>query len=123
MSSKVDIQRNKLTHLGNTLVMYGVYNTEKLERLIKAVHTLHSRQCIHEKLFARQITKAYEYYSQRHGDCGMQHYAINSMLYLRMIKDKHIELCNEFICYTTKTERSFGISKGNTEYKKTQTMT
>ena len=32
-----------------------------------------------------------------HGDCGVQHYAINSMLYLRTIKDKYIEMHNEFI--------------------------
>ena len=48
-------------------------------------------------LFTGQVTKAYEYYSQMHGDCGIQLYAINSMLYLRMIKDKYIEMCNEFI--------------------------
>ena len=32
-----------------------------------------------------------------HGDHGIQHYAINSMLYLRTIKDKCIEMYNEFI--------------------------
>ena len=37
-------------------------------------------------LFAGQITKAYKYYSQMHGDLGVQHYAINSMLYLRTDK-------------------------------------
>ena len=52
---------------------------------------------MYEKLFAGQITKAYEHYSQMHGDCGIQHYAINSVLYLRMIKDKYIEMYNEFI--------------------------
>ena len=45
MSIKTDIQRNKLMHLENTLAMYGVYNAEMLERLIKTVHILHSRQC------------------------------------------------------------------------------
>ena len=29
--------------------------------------------------------------------CLYQHYVINSMLYLHMIKDKYIEICNEFI--------------------------
>ena len=29
--------------------------------------------------------------------CGIQHYAVNSMLYLRTIKDKYIEIYNEFI--------------------------
>ena len=47
-------------------------------------------------LFAGQITKAYEYYSPMHGDHGIQHYAM-SVLYLRTIKDKYIEIFNEFI--------------------------
>ena len=88
MSSKVDIQRNKFMHLEDMLVMYGVYNTETLEKLIKTVHTLHSRQSMYKSLFTGQITKAYQYYSQMHGDHGIQQYAINSMLYLRAIKDK-----------------------------------
>ena len=32
ISSKVDIQRNKLIYLENTLVMCGVYNAEILEK-------------------------------------------------------------------------------------------
>ena len=35
MSSKEDIQRNKLMHLEDTLVMYAVYSAETLEKLIK----------------------------------------------------------------------------------------
>ena len=89
--------KNKLIHLENTLVMYEVYNAEMLEKHIKTVHTLHSRQSMYKKLFAEQITKTYEYYSQMHRDRGIQHYAINSVLYLRMIKDKYIEMYNEFI--------------------------
>ena len=88
MSSKVDIQRNKLIHLENTLVMYGMYNVETLEELMKTVHALCSQESMYEKLFAGQLTKAYEYYSQMHGDHGIQHGAINSMLYLRTIKDE-----------------------------------
>ena len=97
MSNKTDIQRNKLMHLENTLVMYGVYNAEMLERLIKTVHTLHSKQTMYESLNAGRMSAAYEYYSQIHDEQGIQHYAINSMLYLRTIKDKYIEIYNEFI--------------------------
>ena len=32
-----------------------------------------------------------------HGACSIQHYAINSMLYLHTIKDKYIEIYNEYI--------------------------
>ena len=48
MSGKTDIQRNKLIHLENNLVMYGVYNAETLERLVKTGHTLHSRQTLYK---------------------------------------------------------------------------
>ena len=53
--------------LENTLVMYGVYNAETLERLIKTVHTLHSRQTVYKSIFAGRTSTAYGYYSQMHG--------------------------------------------------------
>ena len=40
---------------------------------------------------------AYIVYSQMQGACNTQHYAINSMLYLHMIKDKYIKIYNAFI--------------------------
>ena len=51
-------------HLEDTLGMYGAYNMETLEKLIKTVHALHSRQSMYENLFGGQMTKAYKYYSQ-----------------------------------------------------------
>ena len=63
MSAKTDIQRNKHLHLEDTLVMYGVYSAETLEKLIKTVHMLHSRQSLYESLFVGKVTEAYEYYS------------------------------------------------------------
>ena len=70
-----------------------------------------------------------------HGDHDIQHYAFNSMLYLRTIKDKYIEMYNEFISqlhnytkvirimakglltnfinYTIKIARKFNIGKRN----------
>ena len=45
MSSKVDIQRNKLIHLDNILVMYGVYNAETLEKPRKTTYI--TQQTIH----------------------------------------------------------------------------
>ena len=86
MSIQTDIQRNKLMHLDNTLAMYGVYNVEMLERFVKTVHVLHSRKTLYKSLFAGKTSAAYEFYSQMHGEWGIQHYAINLMLYLRTIK-------------------------------------
>ena len=38
-----------------------------LERLVKTVHMLPSRQKMYESLFAGKTSAAYEYYSQMHG--------------------------------------------------------
>ena len=92
----MDTKRNKFMHLENTVVMYRIYNAEPLENLVKTVHALHSRQSLYEGLFAEQ-TAAYEAYSQMYGTCGIQHYAVNSMLYLQIMKDKYIKIYNKFI--------------------------
>ena len=93
MSILTDAQRNKLMHLENTLVMYRVYNVETLERLVKTVHALHSRQSLHESLFASQTSAAYEAYSQMHGACGIHHYAVKFMLYLQIYNEFISQLC------------------------------
>ena len=82
MSISMNTQRNKLVHLENTLVMYGIYNAKTLGNVTKTVHAIHSRQTLYEGLFAGQTSAAYVAYSQMHGAHGIQHYAVNSMLYL-----------------------------------------
>ena len=42
MKNKVVIQHNKIFHLEESMVMYGVYNSDTLEDLIKTVHKLHN---------------------------------------------------------------------------------
>ena len=38
--------------LDDTMLMYGIYNAETLEKLIKTVHEIHNAVFSHEKLFA-----------------------------------------------------------------------
>ena len=82
MSISTDVQRNKLMHLANSLVMYRNYTAKTLENLVKTVHALHSRQTLYEGLLTGQTSVAYKAYLQMHGTCGIQHYAVNAMLYL-----------------------------------------
>ena len=60
MSISKDMQRNKLMHLENTLVMYRIYNAKTLEKLIKMVQVIHSSQSLSENLFSGQSVSAYE---------------------------------------------------------------
>ena len=52
MSNQASIQCNKLMKLDNTMLMYGIYNAETLEKLINTVHEIHNVTSSHEKLFA-----------------------------------------------------------------------
>ena len=97
MSISMDMQRNKLMHLQNSLIMYRAYNAETLEKLVKTAHVLHSRQSLIGNLFTGQTAEAYKVYSQMHNACGIQHYAIKSLLHLHTIKNKYIAIYNEFI--------------------------
>ena len=96
MDNKADIQCNNLIHLENSMLMYGVYNAETLERLIKTVHNIHNTTTYYESLFAGphspSVFKTLYGYS-----LGLHDYSIKSLLYLRTIQDKYISLYRELI--------------------------
>ena len=54
MDNKVNIQCNKLMQLDKSMLMYGIYNVETLEKLINAVHNIHNTTLSHERLFTGQ---------------------------------------------------------------------
>ena len=54
MPITMDAQRNKLMHLENLLIMYGVYNAKTLSKLVKTTQVLYSCQMLVEQLFAGQ---------------------------------------------------------------------
>ena len=61
-------------HLESSLVMYRIYNAETLEKLVKTVQVIHSRQSLIEGLFTGQSMAAYEVYSQMQGAHGINIY-------------------------------------------------
>ena len=95
MSNQVNIQCNKLMKLDNITLMYGIYNWETLEKLIETVHEIHNTTSSHEKLFAEHN---HSLYRMLYTDAlGIQQYATNSLLFLRIIQDKYISLYRELI--------------------------
>ena len=52
MNDEAKFQCNKLLKLDNTMLMYGIYNAETLEKLINTVQELHNVTSSHKKLFA-----------------------------------------------------------------------
>ena len=82
MNKKTDIQCNRIHHLEDTMIVYGVYNADTLTDLIDAVHRMQNFTTWNEKTFAGKLHDWMELYSQ---DEGMCNYAINSVLFLTTI--------------------------------------
>ena len=55
LENKVNLQWNKIIHLGDLMVMYSIYNSETLEKLINTVHKMHNTTTPNEKLFAGKL--------------------------------------------------------------------
>ena len=89
MNSGAEFQCNKLLKLDNTMLMYGIYNAETLEKLINTVQELHNVTSSHEKLFAREHNPTLFRIVYMNA-LGVQQYAFNSLLFLRIVQDKYI---------------------------------
>ena len=96
ISNQATMQHNRLMKLDNTMLMYGIYNAETLEKLINTVHEIHNVTSSTEKLFAGEHNPTL--FRMLYMDAlGIQQYAINTLLFLRVIQDKYISLYRELI--------------------------
>ena len=96
MNNKVNFQCNELLKLDNTMLMYGVYNAETLEKLINTIQDIHKVTSSHERLFAGEHNPALFRLLYTNA-LGIQQYAFNSLLFLRVVQDKYISLYKELI--------------------------
>ena len=65
MSNQANIQHNKLMKLDNTMLMYGIYNAETLEKLINTVQEIHNVTSSHENYLQGNTTlHSLDYYTQ-----------------------------------------------------------
>ena len=96
MDSKATIQCKKLMQLETSMLMHGIYNAEKLEKLINSVHNIHNTTSLCQRLFVGQQSSL-TLRSLYVNSLGLHHYSINSLLYLRMVQDKYVALYRELI--------------------------
>ena len=94
MENKVNLQCNKLFHLEDSMVMYGIYNAETLKKLITTVHQMYNITALNERLLASKLGSSFTLYVTKD---GVNHYAINTLLYLRTLRKKYVKMCEEFI--------------------------
>ena len=94
MNKKTDVQHNRIHHLEDTMIMYGVYNSDTLTDLIDTVHRMQNFTTWNEKTFAGKLHDWMEIYSQ---DEGMHNYAINSVLFLTTVREIYVKMYERFI--------------------------
>ena len=96
INNKVNFQCNKLLKLDNTMLMYRIYNADTLEKLINTVQEIHNVTSSHERLFTGEHNSALFRLLYTNA-LGMQQYAFDSLLFLRIVQDKYISLYKELI--------------------------
>ena len=84
--------------LENSMLMYGIYNAETLEKLINTVHNIYNTTSSHERLFVGQYSSI-TFKSHYAHPLGLHLYSINSLLYVKTIQDKYIALYRELISH------------------------
>ena len=94
MNKKTEVQRNRIHHLEDSMIMYGVYNSDTLTDLIDTVYRMQNFITWNEKTFAGKLCDWMEIYSH---DEGMCNYAINSVLFLTTITEKYMKMYERFI--------------------------
>ena len=94
--NKATIQYSKLMQLENSMLIYGIYNAETLEKIINTVHNIHNTTSLYERLFVRQQSSLTLKSLYAH-PLGLHHYSMNSLLYLRTMQDKYFALYRELI--------------------------
>ena len=94
MKNNVDIQCNNFFHLEDSMVLYGIYNSDTLETLIDTVHILHNQSTWNERLFMEEIERWYRWYLSAR---GVNHYEINSLLFLTTTREKYVKMYERFI--------------------------
>ena len=62
MERKTDLQHNKIYHLEDTMIMYGVYISDTLTELIDTVHRMHNTSTWRERAFAGKLNQWLELY-------------------------------------------------------------
>ena len=82
MNKKSNIQHNRIHHTEDSMIMYGVYNSDTLKDLIDTVHRMQNFTTWNEKTFAGKLHDLMELYLQGEGICN---YAINSVLFLTTV--------------------------------------
>ena len=94
MQKKIDLQKNQIHHLEDTMIMYGVFNSDILTALINTVQNMQNVTTWKERTFAGKLTQMYQFYLNEE---GAHNFAISSILFLTTVREKYVKMYERFI--------------------------
>ena len=94
MEKKTDLQHIQIHHLEDTMIMYGVHNSDTLTALIRTVHNMQNATTWKERTFAGKLNQIYQAYLNEE---GMHNFAVNSILFLTTVREKYVKMYVRFI--------------------------
>ena len=94
MERETDLQQNKILHLEEAMIMYGVHNSDNVTELMDTVHRMQNTTMWKERTFAGRLDQWLELYFHQE---DVHHYAINSILFLTMIREKYVKRYERFL--------------------------
>ena len=94
MERTSDLQHNKMHHLEDTMIVYGVYNSDTLTEVIDTVYRMHNTTTWRERTFAGRLNQWLELYLHQE---GVGHHAINPILFLTSIREKYVKMYERFL--------------------------
>ena len=110
MEKTTDLQHNKIHHLEDTMIMYGVYNSNTLTELIDTFAKMQNTTTWKGRTFTVKLNQMYQLYLNEE---GMHHFAITSVLFLTTIREKYVKMYERFIEEIKTYSKAIGIlSKG-----------
>ena len=94
MEKKTDLQKNQIHHLEDTMIMYGIYNSDTLTTLINTVQNMQNATTWKEKTFAGKLTQMYQFYLNEE---GAHNFTISSILFLTTRREKYVKMYERYI--------------------------
>ena len=85
MEKKTDLQQNQIHNLEDTMIMFGVYNSDMLTALINTLHKMQNTNTWKERTFAGKLNQMYQLYLNEE---GVHNFVINSVLFLTTVREK-----------------------------------
>ena len=94
INERKDLERNKIYHLEDTMIIYGKYNSDTLMDLIETVHKMHNLTTWKEKIISKMNDWLKNELAHIHNEFD---YSIDATLFLTTIKEKYVRIYEKFI--------------------------